>query len=94
VACNVYQARNGGCRGVRVGGSGGVRGMAAQIHPIKPKLKAPGTERLKLKCDEPPSNLAFKFNLRRFTEALIDAGKIIDSVTSIVDEVGRCRLTD
>ena len=29
-------------------------------------LKAPGTKRLKLKYDEPLSNFAFKFNLRRY----------------------------
>ena len=34
---------------------------------MKPMLKAPGTKRLKLKYDEPPSNFAFKFNLRRYS---------------------------
>jgi hypothetical protein len=34
---------------------------------MKPTLKAPGTKRLKLKCDEPLSNFAFNFNLRRYT---------------------------
>jgi len=29
-------------------------------------LKAPGTKRLKLKCDEPLSNFAFNFILRRY----------------------------
>jgi len=29
-------------------------------------LEAPGTKRLKRKGDEPPSNFAFKFNLRRY----------------------------
>jgi hypothetical protein len=29
-------------------------------------VKAPGTERLKLKTDEPPSDFAFKINLRRY----------------------------
>jgi hypothetical protein len=29
------------------------RGTAVQLDPIKPTLKAPGTKRLKLKCDEP-----------------------------------------
>jgi len=38
-----------------------------QVDPIKPKLKLPGTKRLKLKYDVPLSNFAFKFNLRRFT---------------------------
>ena len=42
-------------------------GKAVQIKPMKPTLKAPGTERLTLKYDEPLSNFAFKFNLRRYT---------------------------
>jgi hypothetical protein len=33
-------------------------------------LKAPRTQRLKLKCDEPLTNSAFKFNLRRYTTVL------------------------
>ena len=40
--------------------------MAVQVDPIKPKLKPPGTHRLKLKCDTLLSNYAFKFNLRRY----------------------------
>jgi len=36
-------------------------------------LKPPGTKRLKLKCDEPLSNVAFNFNLRRFI--LVAAGR-------------------
>jgi len=39
-----------------------------QVDPIKPTLKAPGTERLKLKYEEPLSDFGFKFNLRRYTE--------------------------
>jgi len=42
--------------------------VAVQVDPIKPTLKAPGTKRLKLKHDEPLSNFAFKFNLRRYTK--------------------------
>jgi hypothetical protein len=34
---------------------------------MKPTLKAPGTKRLKLKHDEPLSNVAFNFNLRRYS---------------------------
>jgi len=34
---------------------------------MKPVFKAPGTERLKLKCDEPLSSFAFKFKCRRYT---------------------------
>jgi hypothetical protein len=37
-----------------------------QNDPIKPVLKAPENKRLKLKCDEPFSKLAFKFNVRRY----------------------------
>ena len=37
-----------------------------QVDPFKPTLKAPGTKRLKLTYDEPVSNFAFKFNLRRY----------------------------
>jgi len=32
---------------------------------MKPTLKAPGTKRLKLKCDKLLSNFVFNFNLRR-----------------------------
>ena len=35
-------------------------GRAVQVDPIKPKLTLPGTKRLKLKCDEPLSNVTFK----------------------------------
>ena len=39
-----------------------------QVDPIKPTMKAPGNERLKLKHDEPPSKFAFRLNLRRYFE--------------------------
>ena len=45
------------------------RGRAVQVDPITPTLKAPGPKRLKLIYDGALSNFAFKFNLRRFTEA-------------------------
>ena len=35
---------------------------------MKPKLKPPGTKRLKLKCDILLSTSAFKFNLRRYSQ--------------------------
>jgi hypothetical protein len=41
-----------------------------QVDPIKLALKAPGTERLKLKHDGPLSNFTFTFNLRRYTEVV------------------------
>jgi len=43
--------------------------MVVPVDPIKPTLKAPGSERLKLKCDELLSTSAFNFNLRRYTMA-------------------------
>ena len=42
-------------------------GRAVQVDPIKPKLKPPGTKRLKLNCDILVSSSAFEFNLRRYT---------------------------
>jgi len=44
-------------------------GRAVQVHPVKPTLKAPGTERLKLKYDKPLSSFAIKSNLRCYTLA-------------------------
>ena len=40
-----------------------------QLDPIKLTVKAPGTKRLKLKCDKLLSTSAFKLNLRRYTKA-------------------------
>ena len=40
-----------------------------QVEPMKPVLKAPGTMLLKLIYDEPLSNFAFNFNLRRYAKA-------------------------
>jgi hypothetical protein len=41
-------------------------GRVVQAEPIRPTLKAPGTKRLELKCDEPVSEFASKFNWRRY----------------------------
>jgi hypothetical protein len=43
-----------------------------QVDPVKPKLKLPGTKRLKLKCNILLSTSALKFNLRRYTVDLLD----------------------
>jgi hypothetical protein len=42
-------------------------GGGVQVDPIKPKLKVPRCERLKLQSDDMLSNFAFKFNLRHHT---------------------------
>ena len=39
----------------------------------KPKLKPPGTKRLKVNCDVLLSTSAFKFNLRRYKEEMLEA---------------------
>ena len=44
-----------------------------QVDPIKPKLKLPGTKRLKLELDGPHSTFAFKFKLCRYTKAFLAA---------------------
>ena len=41
-----------------------------QVDPIKSMLKPPETKHLKLNCDVLLSKSAFKFNLRRHTQAL------------------------
>ena len=45
------------------------QGRAVQVDPTKLKLKPPGTKRWKPTCDIMLSNCAFKFNLRRYTQA-------------------------
>jgi hypothetical protein len=40
------------------------------VDPIKPKLKLPGTERLKPACDVLLSIPAFKYNLRRYIKVV------------------------
>jgi hypothetical protein len=47
------------------GGHAEPRGRAVQVDPMKPKLKPPGTKRLKLTYDELLSNFPVKFKLRR-----------------------------
>ena len=39
---------------------------------MKPKLKPPGTERLRLKCDILLSSSAFKSDLRRYISAVVN----------------------
>jgi hypothetical protein len=63
-----------------------------QVDSIKTRVEsAPGVciQRLKLKCDEPLSNVAFNFNLRHYTEA----GFLYAGAAAFDGAVGRCRLT-
>ena len=61
-----------------------------QIDPIIPTLKAPGSNRLKLKYDQLVSSFAFKFNLRRYTVRKKREGR--ERTAELEHLVGRCRL--
>ena len=66
-----------------------------QVAPIRPTLKAPGTQRFKLKYDQLLSILlefAFKFNLRRYAEAIAQYTESINR-DPMNAKVGRCNLT-
>ena len=52
-----------------------------QFAPIKTKLKAPGTKRLKLKYDDVLSNFVFDFTLRRYIKE--------EGVTVLVTAAGK-----
>ena len=54
-----------------------------QVDNIKPQIKSAWFQRLRLKCDEPLSNVAFEFNLRRYTKA---------AMASSLPSAGRSRL--
>ena len=45
--------------------------MKAQVDVIKPTLKAPGTKRLKLICDELLAIFAFHSHLRRYNQLAV-----------------------
>jgi hypothetical protein len=51
---------------------------------MEPKLKPPGTKRLKVKYDILVSNSCFKFNLRRYTMVgyMRDAAAVVNTSTS------------
>jgi hypothetical protein len=51
-----------------------------QVGPVKPKLKPPGTKRLKLNHDELLSNFDFEFYVRHSVK------------DALPPKVGRCRL--
>jgi hypothetical protein len=63
-------------------------GREVQVDPMNPKLRPPGSKRLKLNCDVLLSTSAFKFKLRRYTKK---KGGDYDYKEKPV--VGRCRLT-
>jgi len=64
-----------------------------QVDPIKPTFKAPGTERLKPKYDEPPSSFAFKLNLRRYSKVENVSDKMCVERGLMLIKARQCRLT-
>ena len=54
-----------------------------QADPIKPRLKAPGTERLKLKYEELLSNFGFKVNLRRYSQVTAATAAAVDLLSAL-----------
>ena len=68
-----------------------------QVDPIRPTLKVPGYERLKLSYDGPLSIFAFNLNLRRYTEASEYADYMAEKLIAMPamrrNQAGRCRLT-
>ena len=61
-----------------------------QVDPIKPKLKLPGTTRLKLKYDKLLSSFTFNFNLCRYT---VEGFEPYAQRAVLARVVRRCRLT-
>jgi hypothetical protein len=59
-----------------------------QVEPIKPRLKAPGTKRLKLKYGKLLSDFAFNFNLRRNNKGGPPLEANISTPPMIVDASG------
>jgi hypothetical protein len=51
-----------------------------QVDLIKPTLKAPATQRLQLKYVGLLSNIAFKFNLRRYSLVAAAEGRAAEAV--------------
>jgi hypothetical protein len=54
---------------------------------MKPTLKAPGSQRLKLKYDETLSNFGFNFNLRRYITAAATEINAAASAGNKLDDV-------
>ena len=62
-----------------------------QVDSVKPTLKAPDIERLKLLYDEPPSTFAFNINLHLYTKVAMQGVLLKESEDET--HVGRCTLT-
>jgi hypothetical protein len=59
-----------------------------QVDPIKPTVKAPGSERLKLKCDELLSNFAFNINLHHYEKEKIGGAELQVWLDRVVPQAG------
>ena len=68
----------------------GLHGQVVHVEPMKSKVKAPGTKRLKLKYDNPRASFAFKSNSRRYSTVCASMKGALG--LHEVSWVGRCRL--
>ena len=68
-------------------------GSVVQVDPVTPKLKPPGTERLKLMYYKLLSTSAFEFNLRRYTSLTNSRASEAWRCRCWECPVRRCRLT-
>jgi hypothetical protein len=68
---------------------GSAQGKVVHVDPMKPKLKPPGTKRLKLEHFTLLSTFAVKLNLRRYIKEV----NIVDTPGTNVILVERCRST-
>jgi hypothetical protein len=64
-----------------------------QVDPIKPRLKARKTKRLKQINDELLSSFGFNFNLHRYIVVMNRANMAVPAARQPPSMVGRCRLT-
>jgi len=76
-------------------GPGRRHGGAVQVDPIRPKLKAPGTKRLKLKYDKLLSRFAFKFKLRHYTMTMDPtSAKLLQQVEDNKEELAKASVDE
>jgi hypothetical protein len=72
------------------GTSNGLLVRGCQVDPMKPKLKPPGTKRLKLECDVLLSEFDSNLNLRRYIMGLVvDQSVLMGTATSHPQRRGR-----
>jgi len=69
---------------------GALQGEEVQVDPIKPVMKPPGIESLKLKFDELLSSFAFRFKLRHYNEVSLLDNRLMEKAF-VEEELKRLR---